>query len=112
MNWIYGKIMSWLVGEALANSDRIKIAVFGIVSTALVQIAAACPACGSFLTPDVKSWICNAIAGAVVTLILAITHRDIAAPGQTVPGAAVDAPLPPPPVTADGVPGVPPALPI
>lgn len=103
MNWLYTQVMSWLVGEALANSDRIKVTVAGIVTAVLVQVAGACPACAPFLTPEVKAWICNAIAGAVVTLVAALSHRDVAAPGQTVDGAAV--PLPLPPALPDGVPG-------
>ncbi len=102
MNTIYTKIMEFLIGKALANSDRIKVVVAGFVATALIQLGHSCGFCGGILTPEVTDWLSKAVAGAVVTLVLAITHRDVAAPGQTV---GTDGSFPPPPVSPDGVPG-------
>lgn len=89
MNAIYTKIMSWLVGEALANSDRIRVALAGVIATLILQGLASCQVCATFLTPDKVQALSLTIAGTVVTLVLSLTHRDVAAPGETVAGAAV-----------------------
>jgi hypothetical protein len=96
MNFIYTQFMNFLFGQAVANSDRIKVAVMGVMGMALAWFAALCTPCKMIMTPELTTFICNWIGGLAVTVILGLTHRDIAAPGQTVPGAAV--PAPPAPV--------------
>ena len=96
MDWIYQKIVGFFLGEALANSDRVKVVIAGFIGKALLTVAAGCAVCAALLTPEIVSQLTNLIAGAVVTLVAALTHRDVAAPGQTVPGAAVDIGPPPP----------------
>lgn len=108
MNFIYTKLMTWILGEALAHSDRIKVAVAGFITTLVLNLAGSCAPCQAFLTPELVNKLSLSIAGLVVTLIAAISHRDVGAPGQVVPGAAewtapVD--LPPAPDDALGVPG-------
>lgn len=88
MDALYKKVMSYLVGEAMAHSDRIKVQVIGFVAIALLWIAHACGACGSILTPEVVTALSITIGTFVVTTVLALTQRDIAAPGQYVAGAA------------------------
>lgn len=89
MNFIYTKIMGWILGEALANSDRIKVIVAGAISTLILNLAATCAACQPFLTPDLVNRLSMTIAGFVVTMVASLTHRDVAAPGEVVAGAAI-----------------------
>lgn len=107
MNTIYKMIMSWLLGDAMAHSDRIKTAVYGSIVSALVLVAGQCSVCNAILTPDVTKLIAGIIATCTVSIIAALSHRDVGAPGQWVPGAAQDDPAipaaalpPPPPVVA------------
>jgi hypothetical protein len=88
MNKLYTKAMAFLVGDAAANSDRVKAGVISTVGIIAVQIAGACSACAMILTPAVVQNISIALGGMAVTLIAALSKRDIAVPGQSVPGAA------------------------
>lgn len=94
MNAIYTKIMGFLFGEAIANSDRIKIAVAGFVTGLIVNLTKGCSFCQTILTPEVVDLINKGIAGLVVTLIAALSKRDIAAPGQTIDPVTGAAPVP------------------
>lgn len=102
MDFLYKKVMEWLFGAAMANSDRVKSAVYGVITSALVLIAGRCQVCNAFLTPEVSNWIAGTIATLAVSIIAALSKRDIAAPNELVEGEA----LPEPPDEADGVPGV------
>ena len=100
MNFIYTKIMKWLVGEALANSDRVRVAVGAAVTSLLTLIASQCAPCQALLTPEVTHWIVGVVGAAAVALIHSLGTRDVAAPNEIVAGEA----LPEPPATADGIP--------
>lgn len=95
MNFIYTKIMNYLVGEALAKSDRIKVAVAGAISVVLTNLLGACQICQAILSPEVVNNISMTIAGTVVTLILSITHRDTLTPYETAAAGKAVAPMPP-----------------
>ena len=88
MNFIYTYIMKFLVGEALANSDRMKVGVMSVVTIALTNLAGACTVCQALLTPAVVNAISVTVGGWALSMILALTKRDVAAPGQSVAGAA------------------------
>ena len=88
MNYLYIKLMSWAVGEALANSDRVRVMALALVGIFFTRLLAACPQCSLILTPDVVNALTIALGGAAVTLVAALSHRDVGAPGQSVPGAA------------------------
>lgn len=103
MDFLYKKIMTWLFGAAIAHSDRIKVAVAGFLTTLVLNFLKGCAVCQPFLTPELMDWLNKAILTAVGLLIAALSHRDIAAPDESVAGEAVD--LPPAPKTADGLPG-------
>lgn len=92
METIYKKILTWALGEAMANSDRVKVAIGSVVGVLLVKLLAYCPACSSFLTPENQTALTQVIEGAGALLIAAFSHRDIGAPGQSVPGAAAGTP--------------------
>lgn len=93
INMILNRLIALVAGEAAANSDRIKVAVVGAVTATLALVGANCPVCNSILTPQVSQWIAGTIATFTVTLILSLAHRDIAAPGQVVAGAATGTPV-------------------
>ena len=100
MNYLYTKLMSWAVGEALANSDRVRVMAVALCGILFTRILAACPQCSMILTPDVVQALTVALGGAAVTLVAALSHRDVGAPGQVVPGAAPV--VPPVPVLPSG----------
>lgn len=85
--WV--KIKTFFIGEAAANSDRINAGILGVISIAFVNLASACPACAPYLTPTVTQTISYCILGIVGVLAHSLGIRDIGAPGETVPGAAV-----------------------
>ncbi len=91
MHDLYVKFMIWAAGASLANSDRLKTVIAGFLVVGIAKLLAGCAICSTFLTPDVIDQLTKGIAGAVVLLVISLTHRDVAAPGQTVPGAAVPA---------------------
>ncbi len=94
MDWIYKKVMSWAFGEAIAHSDRIKIAIYsGLVSISAL-LAPACSFCPSILTPQVMQAIAGGIVALGIKLIHSLDHRDIAGPNEVVAGEAM--PEPPP----------------
>lgn len=108
MNWLYSKIMSWALGEAIANSDRVKIGVVTALTALAAQLIPVCGFCPAILTPALLDKIAAAIVVLGLKLIHSLDHRDIAAPGETVVGEAIpDSELPPPPADALGVPGAP-----
>lgn len=107
MDWLYTKMMSWAFGQAIANSDRIKIGIYSALASAAAMLAPACSFCPAILTPEVLHYIAAGIVTLAIKLIHSLDHRDIAAPGETVPGEAMpDGELPPPPADALGVPAV------
>ena len=85
-------LIKFFAGEAAANSDRIKVTLIGFIGVIITWVAASCPACQGFLTPQAATWISGTIAAYVMSLVHSLGNRDIAAPGETVPGAAVTAP--------------------
>ncbi len=97
MHDLYVKIVGWFLGRALANSDRLKVVVAGFIAKGLLTALAGCSVCALVLTPDLVQQLSMSIAGAVLVLVASLTSRDVAAPGQVVPGAAVDL-VPPPPL--------------
>lgn len=94
MNWFYTKVMSWLFGQAIANSDRVRVAIASALSAGFLLIISKCAFCSAILTPE----LADKLAIAIVTLGLKMMHsldsRDIAAPDEVVPGEAM--PEPPP----------------
>lgn len=104
MNFIYTKMMTWALGEALAHSDRVKSAVYGAVLSGLALVAGQCSVCNAFITPEVSHWLAGTIAGLAVAIIGGLSHRDVAAPGEFVSGGAQPM-YPEPPADALGVPG-------
>lgn len=108
MNFIYTKVIGFFLGEALAHSDRIKVAIAGFLATAILQLSAACGFCQALLTPDLVDKLSMTIAGLVVTLIGGISARDTKTPAEA---AGADAFLPAPPADALGLPGDPPVIP-
>ncbi len=111
MNWLYTKIMAWLLGEAIANSDRIKLGlagtISGVISAAFVLVIQRCTFCAEYLTPELAMKLAVMVAAAVwsvtLKLIHSLDHRDIAAPNEVVEGEA----MPEAPADANGVPGEP-----
>lgn len=93
MHDIYVKFMTWLAGEALANSDRLKTLIGGLLGAVLVKGLAGCAFCSTFITPDDATKLAMAIVGSALAMVASLTKRDVAAPGQTVAGAAVPAPV-------------------
>lgn len=89
MNTLYTKLMTWLIGEALANSDRMRVMAMGLAGVVFTRILGACPSCNMILTPDVVNAVTAAIGIAAVGMVGSLTHRDVGAAGETVPGAAV-----------------------
>jgi len=108
----YVSVMGWFLGKALANSDRLKTIIAGTIAAVLTKVTGAiliaCAVCAAFITPDMVNQLSLWIAGATLAMLVSLTHRDVAAPGETVPGAAMA--LPDPPADALGVPGDPPVV--
>ncbi len=94
MDFIYKKLMTWAFSEAMAHSDRARVAVMGVATSVLTLIAAQCSPCQALLTPEVTHWIVGVIGTATVTVINSLGHRDVAGPNEIVPGEAL--PEPPP----------------
>ncbi len=92
MHDLYVRIMGWIAGEALANSDRLKVTIGGFLAAIALKALSGCSVCASILTPDVVNQLSAGIAVAVVSLVASLTKRDVAAPGQVVEGAATDKP--------------------
>ena len=92
MHDLYVKFMTWVAGEALANSDRVKSLVAAGVGILLVKAIALYPPLAPFLTPENQAYLCNVIAGAAATLVVSLSVRDVGAPGQSVPNAAAGTP--------------------
>ena len=88
MNYIYTKLMSFAIGEALGNSDRVRVMAVSLAGIIFTHILAACAVCNQILTPDVVRDLTIAIGGFAVTMVASLSHRDVGAPGQEVPGAA------------------------
>ena len=107
MDWFYKKIMAWAVGEALANSDRVKLAIYTGLGSLLALATPACPFCPALFTPAVMQTVAAGIVALGIKLIHSLDTRDVATPGEIVAGAAI--PIGPPAATADGVPELPPA---
>ncbi len=53
MDFVYKKVIAFVLSEAAAHSDRIKIAIVGMIMAGFAVIASRCGFCGQFLTPDV-----------------------------------------------------------
>ena len=88
MHDLYVKLMTKLLGPALGTSDRVKVAVGGAVSTALLYLVAHCGACAVILTPDVLTHLTIVITGYVLTLIYSIGQRDTLTSAQEAAKAA------------------------
>lgn len=88
MHDLYVKFMTSLAGAALAHSDRLKTIIGGLASIILVHVLAGCAVCATVLTPDAVNQLSAAIGMGALALVASLTHRDVAAPGETVEGAA------------------------
>ncbi len=96
MDWVYKKVMAWFVGEALANSDRVKTAIYTAVLAPIGAVfalaIARCQPCADFLTPELATKLALGVAATIVSLGIKLIHsldvRDVAAPGEVVEGAA------------------------
>ncbi len=106
MDWLYKKVMSWAFGQAIAHSDRVKIAVYSGLVSAAAMLAPACPFCPSILTPDVLHAIAGGVVALGIKLIHSLDHRDIAGPDEVVLGEAM--PELPPELEAQVLSGAPP----
>ena len=95
MDFVYKKVIAFVLSEAAAHSDRIKIAIVGMIMAGFAVIASRCGFCGQFLTPDVADKLATGIVSVVLVLIHSIGNRDITVPDNgPIPASAVP-PAPP-----------------